>query len=480
MNRTRAIWTRITLSAAVMAAVAVPGVPAAAAADLPDLRVVVDPGAGTVTPRGALPGMVVSNHGAAAAAGVTVTIDYTAVDERVRVSVYSEVDFCTLDGRKVVCELGRIEPDGGTYLGPVVLGLAADAVEGAAGEVVVTVAGDQDDAVPTDNVARYPVQVVINEVVPQIQALVADLNTRERRVGPGDRRPVYAAVRNAGTIAVSEFSVSFDLPIGGVFVERYRDCGYSSPFPDGNGQGFRYSPTHVECHLSLTLQPGETLPLFDPATRKALLNATFGRNLSGPGALPGLMLAMPAPDPHRPDNDARPSFSDLVRRLPVIAAGDEPSWWPALHGDHGQTAFTVWTRPNRFDIAVTRPEYGWSGDDTVVFQFSLVNHGPSDSGAVEFVVSAPEGTVLTQAGADGCYTQGQPGALMPESAALVCRTGNPFPTVHARPAPELRYFTLRIVSQPGADGRVVARGSGATESNRRNNAVAVVVPDLPR
>ena len=479
MRRTRATLVPILLSAAVLAAVALPGA-AVAAADLPDLRVNVDPGIGTVTPRGSLPGMVVSNHGTAAATGVTLTIDYTAVDAHVRVTVPAGNERCTLAGRTVTCELGTIELDAGEYVIPMQLGLEPDAAEGAAGEAVVTVAADEQDAVPADNTARYPVTVVINEVFPDIRALVADLNTPDRRVGPGDRRPMYAAVRNAGTVPVTGFSVALMLPIGGAIVQRYRDCAYSSQFPEGNGRGFLYFPVYVECHLPLTLRPGETLPLFDPATRRSLFHAAFGRNLSGPAELQGLMFTRPEADPQRPDNGTGPSFSDAVRRLPIITEGDEPSWWPDLHGDHGHTPFAVWTEPNRFDIAVTGLEHQSRADDIAGFQFTLVNNGPSDSGALEYVVTAPRGTVLTQGGnAIDCYTQGQEGSLEPESAALVCRTGSPFPSVHAKMTPPVVAFFLKIKSTPGGGGRVVVRGTGATESNWRNNVVAVVVPTPP-
>jgi hypothetical protein len=468
--------TWITLLAAV--AVALPAAPAVAAADLPDLRVAWDPGAGTIGPQGAVPGMVVNNRGTAAATGVTVTIDLTSVDDRVRIAIAGENPICALAGRTVTCDVGTIEPDSGRQLIPMTLTLAPGAEPGANGEMVATIAGDQEDQDPASNTARAPVRVVTgNEPQPSPIALVADLNTAARRVGPGDRRPVYAAVRNDGDAPLTEFRVSVLLPIGGALVERYRDCAYTSQFPDGGGQGYVYTPTQVECHLSLTLRPGETLPLFDPATRATLFHATFGRNLSGPDELKGLFVAFPEDDPHRPDNGTGPSFSDAVKRLPILGPGSTPD----LRGDQAMTPFSVFTRPNRFDITLTRPEFYPAGSGIVGFQFYLVNNGPSDSGAIEYVVTAPKGTVLTQSGADECHTQGQPGSLLPESAALVCRTPAPFPTVHARMTPQLRYFFLKIKSSPGGGGKIRVRGTGvgSTESKWSNNTVPLVVQAGP-
>lgn len=475
MKRALASWLGILLVAAV---VVLPGAPAAAA-ELPDLRVAWDPGAGTIGPQGAVPGMVVNNRGTATATGVTVTIDLTSVDDRVRIAIAGENPICALAGRTVTCAVGTIEPDSGRQLIPMTLTPAPGAEPGANGEMVATIAGDQEDQDPASNTARAPVRIITgNEPQPNPVALGADLNSAARRVGPGDRRPVYVAVRNDGDAPLTEFRVSVSVPLGAALVERYRDCAYSGRFPDGGGRGYRYSPDYVECHLSLTLQPGETLPLFDPSTRATLFHATFGRNLSGPDELTGLVLAFAEDDPQRPDNGTGPSFAEAVRRLPIIPPGGTPAGWPDLHGDQAQTPFSVFTRPNRFDITLTRPEFYPTGPDTVGFQFYLVNNGPSDSGPIEYVVTAPRGTVLTYSGVDVCHSQEQPGEQLPESAALVCRTGAPFPTVHARMTPELRYFFLKIKSTPGGGGKIRVRGTGvgSTESSWSNNTVPLVLP----
>lgn len=484
MKRTSATWNMAVLAAAAAAVVALPGAPAAAAVELPDLRVAWDPGSGTIGPQGAVPGMVVDNRGAAPATGVTVTISLTSVDDRVRIAVGGQSPVCALAGRTVTCDVGTLGPDSSRQLIPMTLTLAADAEPGDNGELVATVAGDQADLDPASNTARAPVRIVTGtEEQPHAVALVTDLNTPARRVGPGDRRPVYAAVRNDGGAPLTGFRVSVSLPIGGGLVERYRDCAYTSQFPAGGGRGYLYFPTSVECHLSLTLQPGETLPLFDPSTGTTLFHAMFGRNLSGPDELKGLFTAVPEADPHRPDNGNGPSFAEAVQRLPIVRAGSTPDGWPDLHGDHGMTPFSVFTRPNTFDITLTTPEFYPAGPDTVAFQFDLVNNGPSDSDTIEYVVTAPKGTVLTQAAPDDCHTQGQPGALMPESAALVCRTPTPFPTVHARMAPNPRHFVLRMKSTPGGGGTITVRGAGvgSTESKWSNNTVPLVLKaaDIP-
>ncbi|MCA2219249.1 peptidase [Jidongwangia harbinensis] len=483
MMRTSANWSRSLLSAAVIAVVALPGAPAAAAANLPDLRVAWDPGAGTIGPPGAVPGMVVNNRGTAAATGVTVTVDLTSVDDRVRIAIAGENPICALAGRVVTCDVGTLETDSGRPLIPMTLTLAEGAAPGDNGAMVATVAGDQADQDPASDTATAPVRIVTGtEPEPSPIALVADLNTAARRVGPGQRRPVYAAVRNDGDAPLTGFRVSVLLPIGAALVERYRDCAYSSQFPDGGGRGYRYFPTQVECHLSQALAPGETLPLFDPATGTALFHARFGRNLSGPDELPGLFVAVPEQDPHRPDSGDGPSFAEAVRRLPVLAAGVTPDGRPDLHGDQAMTPFSVFTRPNRFDITLTRPEFHPAGPGSVGFQFQLVNNGPSDSGPVEYVVTAPSGTVLTQAGAEECHTLGRPGTLLPESAALVCTTPAPFPTARAGTVPHLRNFVLDIKATPGAGGRIAVRGTGvgSTESRWSNNVRRLVLPSAGR
>ena len=477
MKRTSASWLTAVLTAAV---VALPGVPAAAAAELPDLRVAWDPGAGTVGPQGGLPGMIVNNRGPVAATGVTVTVDLTSVDDRVRVTVADDHPFCALAGRIATCELGTFEPDSGRSLLTVTLTAAPDASPGAAGELVARVAGDQDDADPATDTSRTPVRIVTGtEPRPRPVVLIADPSTAAHRVGPGDRRPVYAAVRNDGDAPMDEFRVSMHLPLGAAVVERYRDCTYGSPFPDGDGGAFAYSPTDVECHLSLTLPPGRTLPLFDPATGAALFHARFGHNLPGPDELQGRFDANPEDDPGRPDNGTGPSFAAAVRKLPVLAGGS----LPGLRGDQSVATFPVFTRPNRFDITLTPPEFYDRADDIVGFQFHLVDNGPSDGGAVEYVVTAPKGTVLTQSGLGECHTQGVPGSLLPESAALVCRTPAPFPSVHARAMPQLRHFFLRIKSAPGGGGRITVRGVGvgSTETKWSNNTVPLVLrlPAVP-
>ncbi|MEV4346771.1 peptidase [Actinoplanes sp. NPDC049596] len=460
------------LAAAVVGAV--PATPARAAADLPDLRVQWDHGTGTIGPQGAVPGMVVNNHGAAAGTGVTVTIDLTGVDDRVEVAIAGENSICALAARKVTCDVGTLEPDNGRQLIPITLTTAAGAAPGAAGEMVATIAGEQDDQTPGDNVSTAPVTIVTGtEPRPNAIALIADLNTARSRVGPGDRRPVYAAVRNDGDAPLTEFRVSLLLPIGAAVVERYRDCGYSSSFPNGGGQGFLYFPTQVECHLSLTLPPGKTLPLFDPETRKSLFHAAFGRNLSGPDEHQGLLTAIDEADPHRPDNGTGPSFAEAVAKLPLLDAAP-----PGLPGEIGMTPFSVFAQANTFDIALSRPTYFPAGDDVVGVQFTLLNNGPSDSGALVYEATAPRGTVFIQAGADGCYTKGTPGSLAEESAALVCRTFSPFPTVHSKLVPQERALQLRVKSAPGGGGRITVRGTevGSTEAKWSNNTVAIVLP----
>ena len=458
------------IRAAVIAAVfALPGVPTSALVPT-DLSVSFDPAALVVPQSGADARMTVVNHGPVAATGVTATLDLVELGDAVTVAATGAG--CTLAGHVVTCALGQLEPSRSVTLVPLRLTWGPATGPGPFGAVRAAVTADQPEPTPSDNSVRLPVTVVAPDAIPV--GLVSDLGTAGRRVGPGGTLPLYAAVRNRGDLPLTDFRVEVLVPLGATLVERYRDCGYSSRWNTA-----RYFPMQVECHLSRPLQPGETLPLFDPATRASLFHVTFGRNLPGPDKLEGIFLAFPEAPPARPDNPAGPSFAAAVARLPVLAAGAPTTGWPLLHGDQAQTQFWTWTRPNTFDIAVTRPAVvrGAIGDQ-VHADFSLVNNGPSDSGSLEYVITAPKGTVLLPL--NECYTEGHPGTVLPESAALHCTTPDPTPAKFSGLTLP-RFITLKIKSAPAGGGRIVVRGTGvgSTESKPANNTVPLVVELTP-
>ena len=446
------------------ALVALPAVPAAAA-DRPDLAVSVDPGSGDLFP-GDQPGhrVLVDNRGTVAATGVRLTVDLRGVDARVSFKVPNFTLGCGLTDRVITCVIDTISPGTTFPLIPVIFTVPRGTVPGPAGDVVVTLAGD------ADNTARYALTVAVPE--PEPTALVADLNTAGTRIGPGDVRPIFAAVHNNGFVPLTEYRINVLLPTGAVLVERYRDCSYTSLLPKGGGDGYAYFPTQMDCHLSRPLRPGETLPLFDPATKRTLLHVTFGRNLSGPNRHVGHFVTVPEAPPGRPDNPTGPSFAAAVDRLPILAAGPEPA---GLHSDGAISDFGIWSKPNRFDIAVTAPRAEVAGPSLIRIDFALVNNGPSDSGRLEYVITAPRGTVITMAPFDDtCETVGHPGELEAESAQVRCLTRTEeFPTSHSGILRQDENFLLKVKSRVGGGGKIVVHGGGvgSTESDPRNNTV---------
>ncbi|XVU29088.1 hypothetical protein ACQPZJ_19110 [Actinoplanes sp. CA-054009] len=460
------ILIKALLTTAVVAVTVLPA-PAAFAAAAEDLRVTWEAGAGTVGPQGGVPGLLVANRGTTAATGVTATIDLTGVDERVTAAIAGENSICELAARKVTCDVGTLAAESGRQLIAITLTTAPGAAPGAAGEMVATLASEQN---PGGVTARTPVQIITgDEPQPNSIALIADLNTPARRAGPGDRLPVYAAIRNDGDAPLTDYRVSIALPMGATIVERYRDCAYSGRFPG-------YPPSQVECHLSRPLQPGQILPLFDPVTKKPLFRAAVLSNLPGPDDNKATFTAVPEADPHRPDNGTGPSFAAAVAALPLL--GTAP---PSLHGDQGITQFSLFSKPNRFDIALSRPEYFPAGEQVTAVQFTLLNNGPSDSGALVYEATAPKGAVFLPPDTDNCYTKDTPGSLQPESKVLVCQTFSPFPTVRSKITPQVRALQLRVKSTPTGKGKITVRGTevGSTETNWKNNTLVIDLPVPP-
>ncbi|XVU29097.1 hypothetical protein ACQPZJ_19160 [Actinoplanes sp. CA-054009] len=465
----------LTLATAVLAVAALPAAPAGAAEAQPDLRVVVT--GGQIRPPQSSPvGVQVTNLGAVAATGVKVTVELTGADGRVTVALTGERFPCELTGPKAVCTLGTLEPRESISFRPLEMTAVEGDAGGKAGELVGTVAGEQEDATPADNTDTEPVQ--INKPGAPYSSptpLAADVNTAKTPVGAGDRRPLYAAVRNTGTAPLSEFRVVVNVPAGATVVERYRDCAYTSPYKSGDGQGFLYAPLMVDCHLSLTLKAGQTVPFFDPKTKNTLFHLTFGRNLPGAQKAAVLVDSREEADPNRPDQGTGPSFSEAVAKLGVV---DGPVDWPGLTGEQGHAAQpALFTKKNRYDLTVSAPEFSAAGSpDLRDFQFHIVNNGPSDSGPVTYEVTAPRGTVLLNQNTGECYTKGQPNIVLEESAVLVCREEFPALTVHAQQPPRVKLLRLKITSTPAGGGKITVRGSGpSTESNWSNNTVPLTI-----
>jgi hypothetical protein len=57
-----------------------------------------------------------------------------------------------------------------------------------------------------------------------------------------------------------------------------------------------------------------------------------------------------------------------VKRLPILGRNATPD----LRGDQAMTPFSVFTRPNRFDITLTRPEFHPAGSGAVLLGVGLL------------------------------------------------------------------------------------------------------------
>ena len=483
MNRTATIWVRAGAAVAVTAALAFAATPAAAAEPLPDLFVSFDrEPVAEVDNSGTTIGMYVYNYGEAPATGVTVTFDVADVEDAVVASVPDWTDECARTGTTVRCTIGRLETGEVLTVHPLSLASRQGAKPGEAGSVTVTIDGDQDDANPGDDTTSFPVTVIASG--PDLVAAADDLNTKDRRVGPGDTAPLYAGVRNEGDTAATDFTVSVDLPTGATFVERYSDCTYTSYYPRAQGHPYVYGPSHVTCTVPLSLEPGDALPLFDDATGQSLFNITFGRNLAGPNEQSGFFSTALAGEAQAARKATRvagtgPSFAAALRKLQAKAAkagaDGRLSAFQELDDSDNYAYFGIWTKKNTLDIAVTAPAVRGSVGQTVTLGYEVVNHGPSDGGGPSVLITAPSGTVLLPA--EWCYTDGTEHESRPESKVLRCNFESEFPTVASGYGQISATVKIKIKSAPGDDGTIVARTCcvGSTESRPANNTARIVI-----
>jgi LPXTG-motif cell wall-anchored protein len=481
MNRTATIWARAGAAVAVTAALALAGTPAAAAEPLPDLFVSFDRDpVAEVDTSGTTIGMYVYNYGEAPATGVTVTLDVGDVEDAVEATVPEWTDQCARTGTVVRCTFGRLEAGEVLTVHPLSLASRQGAPSGEAGSVTVTIDGDQDDANPGDDTTSFPVTVIASG--PDLAVAAADLNTANRRVGPGDTAPLYTGVMNEGDSPASDFTFSVDLPTGATFAEQYSDCTYTNYYPRAEGRPYVYGPSHVTCPVPLTLEPGEALLFFDRAD--SLFTITFGRNLAGPDERSGSVSAALAGEAEAARKAARaegtgPSFAAALReqraKVAKAGAGDRVSAFQELDESDNYADFRIFTKKNTLDVAVTAPAVRGEVGQTVDLTYEVVNHGPSDGGGPGVVITAPSGTVLLPA--EWCYTDGTEHESQPESAVLRCNFESEFPTVASGYGRIRATVKLKIKSTPGTDGTIVARSCcvGSTESRPANNTARIVI-----
>ncbi|MCZ7438552.1 peptidase [Micromonospora sp. WMMC241] len=484
MRSLTARWPRLAAGAALLATTALfaPSAPAHAADELPDLFVSFDRDpVAEIDNSGTTIGMYVYNYGQADATGVTVTLDLSKLSSDVVPSVSDWDDTCKLAGEKVTCTVGRLAAGQVDTIYPLSLASRTGATPGDAGSVSVTIAGAQDDANPGDDTTTFPVTIVASG--PDLVAAADDLNDNAHPVGEGDRVPLRSGVLNEGDSPATDFTIRVDLPTGATFVERYSDCTYVNYYPKNVGLPYVYGPSQVTCTVPLTLKPGEGLLLFDEETGASLFNITFGRNLPGPDenwASFSTALAGEAEAAKKvaSTKGSGPSFAAAAEKLhaKAVRAGlaKRAVVERELDESDNYADFQFWSKKNTLDVAVTAPPVKGAVGQTVELGYEVVNNGPSDGGGPGVIITAPSGTVLLPN--EWCYTDGQPGKTLPESAKLRCNFESEFPSVASGYGRIKTSVRVKIKSAPGTDGTIVVNGStSSTESKPENNTARIVI-----
>jgi hypothetical protein len=273
--------------------------------------------------------------------------------------------------------------------------------------------------------------------LPDLAVSATDLNTPGTRVGGGDRRPLRAEIRNAGSVPVSGLTYTVGVSEGATLAGDEAGCTYTDWFPESEGRPWAYGPSEATCTVARTLNPGEALPV--------RFTVSFGRNLWGPAQHYGYVSV--APPGEEGDADENNNYDDL----------------------------SYWSRRNTHDVAVTAPAVRGAIGQTVDLGFEVVNYGPSDGGGPDVLVQAPRGTVLLPS--EWCWTEGTPNEQLPESTRVRCNFESYFPTVHSGYGRVSHTIPLKIKSTPGRDGWVRADGemTPGTESRWANNTARITV-----
>ena len=486
MKRIFAGWARVGTGVAVVAACALMGAPSVAyAADsLPDLSVSFDrEPVAEVDNSGTTVGVYLYNNGDVPATAVTLTLDVSKVSDAVTAAMPEYNDQCTLENKKVTCTIGQIDPLATQHINALELTSKTGAAIGPAGEVTVTIDGAEDDAIPADDTTTFPVTVIASG--PDLVVLADDISPQNKPLGPGDKRPLYAAVGNEGDTAATDATITLDLPTASTIVEKYSDCTYTTYFPKATGAaGFVYGPGHIVCPLP-ALEPDDGLVLFDPQTGESLFNLTFGKNMPGPEMSTGYLSAQLAGEAKLAKGAKKvagtgSSFAAAVKNLQERAQASksalakQKSALKEIDESDNSAEFRWWSKPNKLDVQVTaKPVTGKAGQ-AVDLKYEIVNNGPSDGGGPSVVITAPSGTVLLPA--EWCYTDGTPHEQKPESTKLRCNFESVFPSVASGYGRISQTLKLKIKSAPGSDGTIYAQSCcvGSTETNKANNTAKIV------
>jgi hypothetical protein len=473
MKRIPAVWARAGAAAVLAVAAALGGAPtgASAAESLPDLSISFDRDpVAEVDHSGATVGVYVENRGEVPATGVTLTLDLGKLSDAVVAAVPEWSERCALDGAKVTCTVGRLEPGQPEDIPALTLASRAGAPIGAAGDVAVTIDGAEDDANPADDTTSFPVTVIASG--PGLVVQADNLNSQKNPFGAGDKAPLHGLVYNDGDEAATDATITFNLPTYATVVERYSDCTYDASTDVGGG--YVYGPNQIVCPLP-ALEPGDGVLLYDPESGESAFTVTFGRNMPGPDEHSGYLEAgragrqQAAKDAKRVKGTG-PSFAATVTKLATNSkalreADDSDSY----------ASFAFWSKKNTLDVRVSAKPITGKAGQTVDLPYEIVNQGPSDGGGPSVLITAPSGTVLLPA--DWCWTDGTEHEQRPESAKLRCNFESEYPAIASRYGGRLEpTVKLKIKSTPGKNGTIYAESCcvGSTDSNKANNTARIV------
>lgn len=440
---------------------------------------------GNVDNSGELVGVYAYNWGDEPASDVTATFDASGLRD-VTIDVPEWLDNCELEGKVATCHLPVLAAGLTQFFYGFELRSAQQSQPGPAGTLKGTIRGFGADG--TEYTGGGSLDVTIIESGPDLVAYAEDINTPGDRVGPGDIRPLTAAIYNDGDTPASEWYIQVWVPTGAGIVEQYSDCEYIDWWPGEHPDGYIYGPNVVTCPAppDLPLGAGEGI-IFVDEEGESLFHVAFGKSLAGPTETSGSVQVGLVEDlegeraPRRMTRKGQSgkTFADAV-------AGLKPTTRAAARSGEANTSnnwvsYSVWTKANHYDFGVTVEPVSGKIGDTVEIPYTVVNHGPADSGA-SWTFKAPSGTVLVDSGNDGspwCYFYNDEGQQVEELPEVTCSNESEFPSKASGYQGVKAKIKLRIVSTPGDDGTLRVRPHELGTDNNPANDVAKLVVTVP-
>ncbi|MEV0716815.1 hypothetical protein [Asanoa sp. NPDC050611] len=431
--------------------------------------------AGNVDTSGRLVGVYANNNGDQPASDVTLTFDASGLTG-VKISVPDWLEGCALDGEVVTCKVPVIEAQSTASVTAFELTSENQSKPGAAGTLKGTISGFAPDG--TENTGNADLDIVIDESGPDLMALSDDIGSKDEPVGGGDVRPVAAAIYNDGDSATDEWYIQISVPTGAGIVEQYSDCDYQDWWPGEHPAGYVYGPSVVTCAAppGLELAPGDLLVFADAETDESLFHVAFGKNLRGPEEDGGSVQVGLVDDLRASKKSARKgsgeSFADAVAKLkPTARAASRRE----MNTDNNWAEFKFWTKPNKYDFAVTAQAVDGNVGDTVEVPYTVINNGPSDGGA-SWTFKAPTGTVLVSDGGPWCRFFDENGDRVNELPEVTCSTEGEWPSKASGYQGVKGTVKVRINATPGDDGTLrVHPYPEDREADPANNEVKLAI-----